>query len=125
MDTFFKVLIGILCLATLTGVIYLPSHYIHNRISYTHKKIDEATDYDTLKNVEDTCRAMIASYQADILVWEQYKDSENAEQVSWANTARTRANRTAASYNEYIRKNSYVWADNVPNDIDEKLDYVN
>ena len=35
-----------------------------------------------------------------------------------------RANKTAASYNNYILKNSYVWSDNVPKDIYTKLDYI-
>lgn len=32
-----------------------------------------------------------------------------------------RANRTAATYNEYILKNSYVWKGNVPDDIRAQL----
>lgn len=35
-----------------------------------------------------------------------------------------RANRTANSYNEYILKNSYVWEDNIPSDIDYSLPIV-
>ena len=35
-----------------------------------------------------------------------------------------RANRTAATYNTYILENSFVWADNVPEDIDMKLPYL-
>jgi hypothetical protein len=35
-----------------------------------------------------------------------------------------RANDTAAAYNNYILKNSYVWEDNVPADIKTKLDYI-
>lgn len=107
-----------------SGAIYLPLHYLSNKVDYANKKIDEATLYDTLKQVEDTCRAMIASYQSDFLIWTQYKDSTNEEKQGWAEMAKMRANRTATTYNEYIRKNSYVWAQNVPADIDEKLDYI-
>lgn len=35
-----------------------------------------------------------------------------------------RANKTAASYNEYILKNSYVLDVNVPSDIDMKLEIL-
>lgn len=35
-----------------------------------------------------------------------------------------RANKTAASYNEYILKNSYVWDGNIPQDIKESLPYL-
>ena len=85
------------------------------------QKVDDATRYETLKKVEDTCRAMIASYEADKLTWEQYKDSDSEEKQGWADQAMMRANRTAATYNEYILKNSYVWEGNIPDDIRAKL----
>ena len=81
------------------------------------EQIDDATNYETRKTVEDSCRAMIASYEADKLTYEQYKDSESDEQRSWADQAKMRANRTAANYNNYILKNSYVWSGNIPEDI--------
>jgi hypothetical protein len=68
---------------------------------------------------------MIAQYEADKLKYEQYKDSDNEEKQSWAENAKMRANDTAAAYNNYILKNSYVWEDNVPADIKTKLDYIN
>lgn len=88
------------------------------------QKADDATNYETLKRVEDTCRSMIASYEADRLTYEQYKNSEDDEQQSWAEQAKMRANRTASTYNNYILENSYVWSGNVPNDIDSELDYL-
>ena len=81
------------------------------------QKADDNTNYKTLKKVEDTCRSMIASYNADKLTYEQYKDSENEEKQSWAEQAKMRANKTASSYNNYILKNSYVWKNSVPTDI--------
>ncbi len=88
------------------------------------QKADDATNYETRKKVEDTCRAMIASYQADKLTYEQYKYSDNEEKQSWAEQAKMRANKTVASYNEYIRKNSYIWEGNVPADIDYQLQII-
>lgn len=88
------------------------------------QRADDATNYETLKQVEDTCRSMIASYEADRLTYEQYKNSEDDEQQSWAEQAKMRANRTASTYNNYILENSYVWSGNVPNDIDSELDYL-
>jgi len=88
------------------------------------QRADDATNYETLKQVEDTCRSMIASYEADRLTYEQYKDSEDDEQQSWAEQAKMRANRTASTYNNYILENSFVWSGNVPNDIDSELDYL-
>lgn len=92
-----------------------------NQVDYINQKIDDATNYETRKTVENSCRAMVSSYKADKLTWEQYKDSENSEQRSWADQAKMRANRTAANYNNYILKNSYVWDGNVPDDILSEL----
>lgn len=89
------------------------------------QKADDNTNYKTLKKVEDTCRSMIASYNADKLTYEQYKDSENKEKQSWAEQAKMRANKTASSYNNYILENEYVWQNNIPNDIKYKLEYIN
>lgn len=88
------------------------------------QKADDATNYETLREVESTCRSMIASYQSDRLMYEQYKDSPVDEEQSWAQNARTRANKTAITYNEYILKNSFVWAGNVPEDIDQELEII-
>lgn len=93
--------------------------------SYTHslEKADE-NQYETKKQVEDTARSMIASYKSDVATYEQYKESDNEEKQSWVEQAKMRANRTANSYNEYILKNSYVWEDNIPSDIDYSLPIV-
>lgn len=88
------------------------------------QKVDDATNYENLKKVEDTCRAMISSYESDRLTWEQYKDSDDEEKVGWAEQAKMRANKTAASYNNYILENSYVWRNNVPKDIRSDLPYL-
>lgn len=97
---------------------------IWNTYDYAIRKTDDATNYKTIKKVEDSCRAMIASYEADKLTWEQYKDSDNEEKRSWAEQAKMRANKTAATYNNYILENSFVWENNVPDDIKEKLPYL-
>ena len=95
-----------------------------NEWRYHIQKADDATAYQTRKEIEDTCRAMLASYTSDKMVYEQYRDSENEEQRSWSEQARMRANRTAASYNEYVLKNSFIWEDNIPDDIKTELPYL-
>ena len=87
------------------------------------QKADDTTSYETLKQVEDTCRSMISSYHSDRMAYEQYKASESSEEQSWAKQAKMRANRTASIYNNYILENSYVWEGNVPKDINDQLDY--
>ena len=94
--------------------------------SYFHdvQKVDDLTRYDTRKEVEDSCRAMISSYNADALTYKQYKDSDNEEKVGWAEQAKMRANKTASTYNNYVLKNSYVWEGNIPADIMSQLEYI-
>lgn len=95
-----------------------------NRWNYEVQKADDATNYKTLKKVEDTCRSMISSYESDKLTYEQYKDSDNEEKRSWAEQAKMRANKTAATYNNYITENSFVWKNNIPSDIYMKIEYL-
>ena len=108
------------------GVVFIGwgNTWFSNQVGYVNQKIDDATNYETRKEVEDSCRAMVASYEADKLTWEQYRDSESPEQRSWADQAKMRANRTAANYNNYILKNSYVWSGNIPDDILSELDPI-
>lgn len=68
---------------------------------------------------------MQASYESDRLTYEQYKDSDNEEKQSWAEQAKMRANKTAATYNSYILENSFVWKDAVPDDIRIELPILN
>lgn len=122
-----SVLCCVLALVLLFGVGYTISPSVRelvNGMKHDVQKADDRTNYETIKKVEDTCRAMIASYEADKLTYEQYKDSTDKEKTEWAEQAKMRANKTAASYNNYILKNSYVWSDNVPKDIYMKLDYI-
>lgn len=95
-----------------------------NNAMYDVRKADDTTNYRTKKNVEDNCRAMIVSYTSDKLIYEQYKGNVNQEKQSWGEQAKMRANKTAAMYNEYVLKNSYVWNGNIPEDIKKELEYV-
>ena len=91
--------------------------------NYTHSlnKADEV-DYKTKKQVEDTARAMIANYNADVATYNAFKDSAIESEREYATQAKLRAIRTATSYNDYILKNSYVWEDNIPSDIAYSLE---
>lgn len=117
-------ILGTILIGLLVYFTAVPSgRAVVNQWKYSLEKVDEKT-YENQKEVEDTCRAMISSYTQDKLVYEQYKDSEDDEERSWANNAKIRANNTAATYNNYILKNSYVWKDNVPSDIYMNLEYL-
>ena len=119
---------AVLIIVLIIGSIYFsctPSgRTVWNNYIHVLQEVDDHTKYETKKNVEDTCRAMISQYEADKLKYEQYKDSDNEEKLSWAENAKMRANDTAATYNNYILVNSYVWKDNIPADIKTKLNYI-
>ena len=122
-----SILCCVLALTLLFGVGYAISPSVRelvNGVKHDVQKADDHTNYRTIKKVEDTCRAMISSYEADKLTYEQYKNSTNKEKTEWAEQAKIRANKTAASYNNYVLKNNYVWSGNVPKDIYTKLEYI-
>jgi len=118
-------LLSILLVAVIVFFGFTPGgRAVFNEYRTNMKKVDDATAYETRKHVEDSCRSMMASYTSDKLTYDQYKDSESKEKQGWAEQAKMRANKTAASYNEYILKNSFVWEGNVPADIKSSLPYV-
>ena len=116
----------LIALVSAVGVFFItPAGVVlRNSYGFAVQKVDDATRYETRKKVEDTCRAMIANYEADRISYEQYKQSDDAEKQGWAEQAKMRANRTAASYNEYYLKNSFVWSGAVPSDIRGSLPYL-
>ena len=120
------ILIIVICaiLAVLMIILTPIGRSMWNKRMHDVQVADDSTNYETLKKVEDACRAMIASYESDRLTYEQYRDSDDSEERSWATQARMRANRTASTYNNYILENSYVWSNNIPENIDVKLDYI-
>ena len=128
MEKLFAILLIILFVLLIVAIIFFsatPSgKAMWNSWFHAVQKADDATNYETRKKVEDTCRAMIASYESDKLTYEQYKDSEDEQKQEWAEQAKMRANKTASSYNNYILENSYVWADNVPRDIKGNLPFI-
>lgn len=120
------ILIIVICaiLAVLMIILTPIGRSMWNKRMHDVQVADDSTNYETLKKVEDACRAMISSYESDRLTYEQYRDSDDSEERSWAAQARMRANRTASTYNNYILENSYVWSNNIPESIDVKLDYI-
>lgn len=125
---FWHCLVIVLAVLILSCIAYFGfnpnGRMVFNEYKYSLRKIDDRTTYEQRKEVEDTCRAMISSWNFDVLTYKQYKDADTAEKQGWAEQAKMRANKTAASYNEYILKNSFVWAGNIPADIYAAIDYI-
>lgn len=114
------ILIGVLIYFTCT-----PSGVAAwNNWKHGLQEVDDKTNYETLKQVEDTCRAMITQYNSDKLTYLTYKESDKEFEQELATQAKIRANNTASEYNNYILKNKYVWKDAVPEDIYMTLEYI-
>lgn len=128
MNKFLAVILVVVCLLAIALPVFFGATPVGKAMWNTRfhavQKADDDTNYKTKKKVEDTCRAMISSYNADKLTYEQYKDSNNEEKQSWAEQAKMRANKTAATYNNYVLKNEYIWENNVPKDIYFNLSYI-
>lgn len=93
---------------------------LFNKIDYELEKQNDSQRYERRKQVEDTARSMIASYESDKQTYITMKDVNKEVSLQ----AKIRANSTTISYNEYILKNSFLWADNVPSDIKSKLEII-
>lgn len=114
------ILIGVLIYFTCT-----PSGVAAwNNWKHGLQEVDDKTNYETLKQVEDTCRAMITQYNSDKLTYLTYKESDKEFEQELATQAKIRANNIASEYNNYILKNKYVWKDAVPADIYMTLEYI-
>lgn len=115
-----NVVITILVTILVLGIIFFgftsTGRQVWNRYMYGLEKADEVS-YESRKAVEDTARAYIASYNADVEIYHAYKGSTETKMADYAEAARMRAIRTATTYNEYILKNTFVWKGNVPSDI--------
>ena len=125
MNKFLAVIVTIILIVVVGSSVFfgvIPTgKAIWNNWFHAVQKVDDDTNYKTKKKVEDTCRAMIASYNADKLTYEQYRDGDSEEKQGWAEQAKMRANKTANTYNEYILKNSFVFEGNIPTDIETRL----
>lgn len=126
-----KIFLSVICIIFFFGIVIIVTPlnnalgtWWNNKVNYAVQKIDDSTNYDMIKKVEDTCRAMISSYYTDKLTYEQYKNSDNDEKQSWAEQAKMRANKTASTYNNYILENSFIWKDNIPENIVNGLLYL-
>ena len=128
MNKFLAVIVTIILIVVVGSSVFFSAtptgKAIWNNWFHAVQKVDDDTNYKTKKKVEDTCRAMIASYNSDKLTYEQYRDSDSEEKQSWAEQSKMRANKTASTYNNFILKNEYIWKGNVPSDIYMTLPYI-
>ncbi len=127
-----KVLIGVLCVILVIAIVFFSATpmgtAMWNNWFHAVQKVDDVTNYTTRKQVEDTCRAMISTYEKNRVEYEAnmklYETTDDEYYLEIATGYRQQANSTASTYNNYILKNSYVFEDNVPADIMMELEIL-
>ena len=83
-----KIIIGIIVL--LVAIFLMSSFGLFNeKVNYIYQKASDNVNYERLKKVEDTARAMIATYKSDKLTYETYKNTD----AELAAQAKIRANK--------------------------------
>ena len=127
-EDIFNFLLTIFCLIIFGAVLYFTLYpkgvETKNEYEAMLKDADYNTNYDSVRQIEETLRSYAASYEADKITYEINKDATDKESIALAKAARSRANRTAATYNQFYLKNSYIWEDNIPADIRAELEYL-
>lgn len=115
-----NIVITILSVALIIMMLIFTPSIIRSCNKWNARNIE--ADYDTnwekRKEIEDTLRGYMASYNADKITYETATNEETRE------AAKVRANRTAAVYNEFYLKNSHIWKDRVPEDIKDNLPFL-
>lgn len=113
--------IALIMLITI-GVVMDKSGVFDALLGQTQKVTMIQDRIEKQKSIEDTCRAMIASYNIDKQMYQAYSTSHDPDRLSWGEQARLRANATAAQYNEYLLKNIYIFEGDTPDDIEQVLE---
>lgn len=124
-QSFILGIVAAICLILVFWGVFTPSGRAHfNKYDATIEDADYNTKYKNTREIEETLRSYVASYEADKIIYETNKDAEDKESAALATAAKNRANRTAATYNQFYLKNSYIWEDNIPDDIQSELEYL-
>lgn len=120
MENFWKVIASILgVILIVVMIIFMPSVIRScNKWNARNIEADYDTNWEKQKEIEDTLRGYMASYNADKVTYETSTNNDIRE------AAKIRANRTAAVYNEYYLKNSHIWKDRIPEDIKDRLPFL-
>lgn len=104
-------------------VTFVPAgHAWISGYSASLEKAEKNNNYAAQKKAEDGARSIMVQYNTDKGTYELYRDyPADSEQFGWAQSSRIRVNASVNQYNEYMQKNSFIWAGNIPKDLPEKL----
>lgn len=111
-------------IATALIVLIFPEgKKVRNEYDEAMIKADLESNYTTSLETEKTLRSYKASYEADKITYISNKDATTTETQELARAAKTRANRTAANYNELL-KSSILDHIKFPEDLETELEYI-
>ena len=96
---------------------------VQNEYEEVMTKADLESDYKTSIETETTLRSYKASYEADKITYETNKNSEVKVEQELASAAKTRANRTAATYNNLLQ-HSLLDHIQFPEELNQELPYI-
>ena len=117
----------ILLLGFLIGMVIFSnspeSVEIKNEIEKDIINAEMETDYPTYLQAEKDLRSFLASYESDKITYISNKDNADNASQQLANAAKTRANRTAATYNQLLKQTLYQKVE-LPDDLKNELEYI-
>lgn len=96
---------------------------VQNKYEEEMTKADLESDYKTSIDTESTLRSYKASYEADKITYETNKNSEIKVEQELASAAKTRANRTAVTYNNLLQ-HSLLDHIQFPDELNQELPYI-
>ena len=126
-----RIYLGVGVIATIIAVIILglaitstpDGVKVQNEYEEEMTKADLESDYKTSIETETTLRSYKASYEADKVTYETNKNSEVKIEQELASAAKTRANRTAATYNNLLQ-HSLLDHIQFPEELNQELPYI-
>ena len=123
-------IIGFLCCAILAGILALvffsadpKGIEVKNEIEKDIINAEMESDYPTYLQAEKDLRSFLASYESDKITYLSNKDNTDNVSQQLANAAKTRANRTVATYNQLLKQTLYQKV-TLPDDLKNELEYI-
>lgn len=120
-------LIGALIVLTIIGIALFYHSPARVKLVNDYDKVMTETDLETNYHIaiqtETTLRAYLASYESDRIIYITNKEYTDKESQELSRAAKTRANRTAATYNQLLQ-HSILEHIKVPDELMEELSYI-
>ena len=120
-------LIGALIVLIIIGIALFCHSPARVKLVNDYDKVMTETDLETNYHIalqtETTLRAYLASYESDRIIYITNKEYTDKESQELSRAAKTRANRTAATYNQLLQ-HSILEHIKVPDELMEELSYI-